>query len=961
MTATISDCPPGRRTGTPRPAGLRPAGLGPMRGRPAEQRMVGALLRRTEQGRGGVLLVDGEQGIGKSLLLRECEREAEARGFSLATGAADPLGQTIPFFALLTALRQPLTGSGNLPDDPGDVISCRIGELQATLIKQAAVAPVLVSLDDLQWASQSTLLALRVLPGQLATYPVAWILARSDMRAAGSNADLLFQVLERDGATRLALAPLGSEAVTGLLTEAFGAPPDERLLALAAGAGGNPSVLTELVAGLTDEKTVQVTGGQASMVSTGLPSRIRDVARHRLDGLSGKAQHLLKTAAVLGGSFRLADVAEMLGETPAGLLPPIEETLTAGIVVADDAAFSFRHPLLGRAAGDMIPRPARSALHRQFGEILLRRGEPAAAVAGHLLEAASTGDRASLAGLDKAAAELLPSSPQVAARLAWRALDLTHPDDPGALSRSVAAAEALTAAGRLEQATRIAAQGLAQPVPPVAEARLRCALSSILCASSQPEKARAQAEAALAQPSLPAGLRDEGLTAQLQALAGSPGHEAAERIAAGILTVPGQHNSQAITAALFTRALIAWDKGRVSEGLEFLHEAARRGRAVSADARHVQPLLALGASLADLGRYGEAEKVTASIDRKTLRGIPAQAVLSILDARLCLARGSLGQATSAAHAAVAAAGTACSYASLGHGLLALIALSQNDLAAATHHLASEPAPIPHPVSVYARSVASMTRARVAEAREGPAAAIRHIRAVCADLPHRPGVLLGEPGIPAWLVRTALGAGDHSLAADVVRAATALARVNPDVPAVTAAAAHCFGLLNDDPARLADAVAQHTDLWAQASAAEDLGVLLASQAAAVQASKGQASKGQASKGQAVGHLNQAMEGYARAGAATDMARIRRRLRGLGVRRRYWAVCADRPVTGWKSLTDAERATSELAAQGLNNRQIGGRLYISRHTVAFHLRQVFRKLQISSRVELTRVVMEQGRPQ
>ena len=104
------------------------------------------------------------------------------------------------------------------------------------------------------------------------------------------------------------------------------------------------------------------------------------------------------------------------------------------------------------------------------------------------------------------------------------------------------------------------------------------------------------------------------------------------------------------------------------------------------------------------------------------------------------------------------------------------------------------------------------------------------------------MLLGEPGIPAWLVRTALGAGDHSLAADVVRAATALARVNPDVPAVTAAAAHCFGLLNDDPARLADAVAQHTDLWAQASAAEDLGVLLASQAAAVQASKGQASKG-----------------------------------------------------------------------------------------------------------------------
>jgi hypothetical protein len=221
--------------------------------------------------------------------------------------------------------------------------------------------------------------------------------------------------------------------VTQLLTDAFGAPPDERPLALAAGAAGNPSVLTELVGGLRDEQAVHVTAGQASLVSAGLPARISRVAQQRLDGLSGRAQHLLKTAAALGGSFRLADVAEMLGDTPAGLLPLVEETLAAGIVVADDAAFSFRH---------MIPRPARSALHRQFGGILLRRGEPAAAVAGHLLEAASTGDRASLAGLDKAAAELLPSSPQAAARLAVRALELTQPDDPGALRRSVAAAEA---------------------------------------------------------------------------------------------------------------------------------------------------------------------------------------------------------------------------------------------------------------------------------------------------------------------------------------------------------------------------------------------------------------------------------------------------------------------------------------------------------------------------------------
>ncbi len=914
-----------------------------MRGRSTERRTLGALLRRAEKGIGGVLLVDGEQGIGKSLLLNECELEAGARGFSLATGAADQLSQTIPFFVLLTALRQPLTRSGNQQDNPSDATSSRIGELQAHLIQRAAVAPVLVSLDDLQWASQATLLALRVLPGQLARYPVAWVLARSDTQG-GNNADLLFRVLERDGATRLALAPLSGEAVTDLLTEAFGARPDERLLALAAGAGGNPSLLTELIGGLRDERAVHVTGSQASLASAGSPSRINRVAAQRLDGLSAKAQHLLKTAAALGGSFRLADIAEMLGDTPAGLLPLVEETLAAGIVVADDAAFSFRHPLLGRAAGDMIPRPARSALHRQFGEMLLRRGEPAAAAAGHLLEAASTGDHASLAGLDKAAAELLPSSPQTAARLALRALDLTHPDDPGTLSRWVAAAEACTAAGRLEQATGLVEDGLAQPVPPVAEARLRCALSSILCASGQPERARGQAETALAQPELPADLRDDALTAQLQALAGRSDDQAAERIAAGILSVPSQHNSQAITAALFTRALIAWDKGQVSEGLELLHEAARRGRGVSADARHVQPLLALGATLADLGRCGEAEKVIQAIDRETLRGIPALTVLSILDARLCLASGSLGQATAAAHAAVAAAGPARSYASLAHCLLALIALRQDDLATAGHHLASRPAPIPRTAATYARSAVSMAQARVAEAREGPAVAIGHFRGVCADLQHRPGVLLGEPGIPAWLVRTALAVGDHGLAAEVARAANALARRNPDIPAITAAAAHSLGLLNHDSAQLAAAAAQHTDLWARASAAEDLGVLLASQAG---------------KDLAITYLNESMETYGRAGAAADMARIRRRLRGLGVRRRHGTFSADRPVSGWESLTDAERETSKLVAQGLSNRQIGSRLYISRHTVAFHLRRIFSKLNIGSRVELTRIVMERAR--
>ena len=129
---------------------------------------------------------------------------------------------------------------------------------------------------------------------------------------------------------------------------------------------------------------------------------------------------------------------------------------------------------------------------------------------------------------------------------------------------------------------------------------------------------------------------------------------------------------------------------------------------------------------------------------------------------------------------------------------------------------------------------------------------------------------------------------------------------------------------------------------RASAAEDLGLLHA---------------GMADHDLAVRHLTQAVQGYLEVGAAADVARTRRRLRKLGVRHRDWTRPALRPVTGWESLTNAERTASELVAQGLNNRQVAGRMYVSEHTVAFYLRQAFRKLAIRSRVQLARIVIEQ----
>jgi DNA-binding CsgD family transcriptional regulator len=925
---------------------VRPTGTGTMRGREAEWQAVRDLLRRAQRGLGGVLLVDGEWGIGKSLLLRESEREAAAQGFSLATGSADQMGQLMPFAALLAALHQPfgrLTAEQDHQPDMLDSLHWQIAQLQANLEQRAAAAPVLVSLDDLQWASPATLLALRILPRELARYPMAWILARSSSQQE-KGAELLFDSLEGEGATRITLAPLDADAVAGLLADAFGASPDGRLLAQASGAAGNPSLLTELIRCLREEKTVQVSDGSARLISAQLPRRIDLVARQGLNGLSGPARHLLETAAVLGRSFRLEEAAEMLGVTPAALLPAIEEAVDAGVLTTADDAFRFRRKLVWQAVVRMIPRPARRALHRQFGEILLGRGGSAAKAAGHLLKAAHANDPASLTGLDKAVAEILGSCPQTAARLAQRALELTDPSDPGALPRSVTAAEALTAAGLLEQAARIVHDTLPQPLPLVLEARLRCALSSIRCASGEPHEASAEAETVLAQPQLPRGVRDQAMIAHLQAAAGLRDPQGADHAASAVLGAPDEHSEPLVAAALVVRAMTSWDQGRIAEGLEFLREAARHGTVASPDARQFQPRLALAAALVDLRRFDEAATVLRAADIEGLHGIPSAAVPAILRARMHLARGRLREAAADAEAALDSAGTlaAHGYTSVAHSVLALIALRRGDIEAAAQHVASRSVRMTHFADAYARSEAAFAEAQVTEGRGGPGAALDQIRDVCADLAERRGLLLGEPATSPWLVRTALAAGDHDLAKAVATVTDTLASDNPEVTAVAAAASHSLGLLHRDPARLAEAAARHPDPWARASAAEDLGVLLAAQA---------------DQDLAVQRMGEALDGYGLTGAAIDLARVRRRLRRLGVRRRHWARSAEKASAGWDSLTETERVTSELVAQGLSNQQAADRMYVSVHTIAFHLRQIFRKLSIGSRVELARIVMEQ----
>jgi predicted ATPase len=249
------------------------------RGRAGEWRVVTRLLRAAEAGRGGVLLIEGPSGMGKSRLLAEAIDTAAERGFMIARGRADELRRLDPLAPLMSALGE----------------SARMWGLPAREERLVSSA-MLVTLDDLQWADPSTLLALRSLVPDLASYPLVWMLART----SGDDADLnrLYDVLQHEGGSRVVLEPLDDDAISELAEDVLGGVPETGVLAQPAVAGGNPFLLVELLGGLRDEAAVELADGHARLVSTRLPRRVQVFERSRLDRLSPQARRLLQAAAV---------------------------------------------------------------------------------------------------------------------------------------------------------------------------------------------------------------------------------------------------------------------------------------------------------------------------------------------------------------------------------------------------------------------------------------------------------------------------------------------------------------------------------------------------------------------------------------------------------------------------------------------------------------------------------------
>ncbi len=506
------------------------------------------------------------------------------------------------------------------------------------------------------------------------------------------------------------------------------------------------------------------------------------------------------------------------------------------------------------------------------------------------------------------------TSPEAAADAAMRALSLTPPDDPERIARSAGAAEALAAADRLGEADQVIRKVLAQPMSGRQEARLRSALASVLHLRGLDAQASEEAERALAEPGLPRSVRGHATIALLQALAGACERRRGAKLASSIRDAPTENDRDVRVTALIVLAVIRWDEGQMQESLDLCQEAIVLAASKPSDVRLAQARLALASRLVDIRRFDEAA-ILIKLGRERpgmVNGLDASASPALLRARMGLAQGWMDDAVAEVETArkIADARGADAYRAYAFRILATVALRRGDLSFASD---LEPGPDrPRHLALSCGQIGQdITAAQLAEARGGPMAAIPVLAETYEALASHRSWLISEPGTAPWLVRVAVSAGELKLAERTAAAAEDIAQKN------------------------------YGDAWLSASAAEDLGGLLNSSGGP--------------QADTVACLDDALDCYERSGATRDAARVRRRLRQAGVRRRHWAAHRG-PDVGWASLTDTERAISELVSRGLSNQEVANRKYVSVHTVAFHLRQIFRKLGISSRVELARIAVE-----
>jgi DNA-binding SARP family transcriptional activator len=385
-------------------------------GRTREIALLRDLVRQVAGGTGGAVWIEGEAGIGKTELLTHAFGDAAASGCRVAWGAADQLGSGVPLQVLSRALG--LETASRRPRSPvaePAVAEAEFAEDQiVAAVRQAcASAPLILIVDDMQWADTATirvwerLLALR---GRLPLLLVA---------AARPETTPLH-------GPPLRLEPLGPAELDRLVTSLVGAPPGANLRALVGRTGGNPLYARELIAALLRQKAIK-DAEVGPDVTVDPPQTLLDAVQTTIDLLRPETREVLRLAALLGSEFSVSEVVAVTGRSALDLVGALEEALTASVLVDSGTDLAFRHPFLREALAESIPPALRAGLHRHAAEVLAAGGSPVTRVAEQLNAQTPVVDTWVLNWLLAHHTEVVRRAPQIAADLIRRTLRTSLP------------------------------------------------------------------------------------------------------------------------------------------------------------------------------------------------------------------------------------------------------------------------------------------------------------------------------------------------------------------------------------------------------------------------------------------------------------------------------------------------------------------------------------------------------
>ncbi len=925
-----------------------------LRGRAPDIARALAVLRETaDRGDGAALVVTGEAGIGKTAFLDAVAEEAVTLGYAVGVGKAEEIGQIAPGVPLLVALRsgaRPLlsaaefAGLAPLHSQPLWLVD-RIADI---LDEHARTVPILIVVDDYQWTDPLSRFAVQVLAGRTAGLPVIWVLAtRGDGRdpiAAVSSG--LAPAGERVHV--IALGPLADDDIDAIAATVLGRPLDAAAQRRLRGAGGNPFLAVEYAAGLAPTVTAALSAvvpdahlvPGAEPIVTMAPATLVAAVRARLLRLDPSARALVELVAVWGGPVDVSDAGALLaGGSPDALGGWAADGVRAGLLTERGTTLTIRHDLLRESTYAGTPAAVRIDLHRRIADHLLARGDGALAAAPHIRASAGIGDERAVTVLRAAAAECLPMLPEPAANLMGAAFALLPPGHPWWLEVGAEYADVLSLSEHAGDVVGVVDTLLRQPGDLDLRARLQVIAARALWLAGLPAEILARVESTLSVDGLSpvAQTRLAGFRALANTRLGTA--QAADAAASRVLTEARRLADQ--PAERVARQAL----GEVARN-ELRHEDAlthfRALRQSGADHYLAQETAALRL----LDRFDEAQSVIDATGRAAEERGYAIAP-SLVEAQMwqdfMLGRFDVGARTLARLSDELGAATYRLETSM---VLILTAIQRGDMAFAQAHLAEAERDERSERAVRTPRL-MLIRSLLAALAGDPGRAVAIVRPVMTVASSTRSYW---PRLPEWMrvhAGIAIAAGDDVFAEETVARAALAAERNPGVASLDGLALQVRGLVEGDAGMLGAAVGRlerSPRVMLLASALADHGSLLLD-------------RGDRELG--VDALVRASGAYAGLGAAAQAAAVARTLRRAGVTVAQPAQTR-RPDHGWAALTGAEMAVTEMIIAGHTNRGAARALGISPNTVATHLRSIFAKLDVRSRVQLSNAWHARPRP-